>query len=87
MFRKNENDHVAQHWTHELRRTRQFGLLPFEQLKVLLLDEDYANSVVEWNKPTKNKKWYHPTTEALLNLMYVVSDNERQDDFYHSLKN
>ena len=50
-----------------------FGLLPFEQLKVFLSEEDYASSVIEWNKPSKNKKWYHRTAEAFLNLMYDVS--------------
>ena len=42
---KNEVDHVAQHWTHDLRRIQQFGTMPFEELKGLLSEEDYKKSV------------------------------------------
>ena len=50
MCRKNEVDHVAQHWTHNLRRIQQFGTMPFEELKGLLSNEDYKKSVDEWGR-------------------------------------
>ena len=73
--RKNEVDHVEQHWTHDLRRIIQFGQMPFEQLKPLLSEKDYLSSVNEWNKDTKrrNKKWYHMTSDAFCNFLYAVS--------------
>ena len=65
-------DHVAQHWTHDLRRIQQFGTMPFEELKGLLSEEDYKKSVDEWGRQTKNKKWYHMTMVAFINFMYQV---------------
>ena len=70
--RKNQSDHVQQHWTHDLMRMRQFGLLPFEQLKVLVPEEEYASSVAEWSKPSKSKKWYHLTSDSFINLLHKV---------------
>ena len=72
MCRKNEVDHVAQHWTHDLRRIQQFGTMPFEELKGLLSEEDYRKSMDEWGRQTKNKKWYHMTMDAFINFMYQV---------------
>ena len=71
MCRKNEVDHVAQHWTHDLRRIQQFGTMPFDELKGLLSDEDYKKSIDEWGRQTK-KKWYHMTMDAFINFMYQV---------------
>jgi hypothetical protein len=71
--RKNEVDHVEQHWTHELRRIIQFGTMPFETLKTILPKRDYAASVAEWEKVTKKKKkWYHMTADAFCNFLYGV---------------
>ena len=75
LCRKNEVDHVAQHWTHDLRRIQQFGMMPFEELKGLLSEEDYRKSVDEWGRHTKNKKWYHMTMDAFINFMYQVACN------------
>ena len=72
LCRKNEVDHVTQHWTHDLRRIQQFGMMPFEELKSLLSEEDYRKSVDEWGRQTKNKKWYHMTMDAFINFMYQV---------------
>lgn len=71
-FRKNQVDHVAQHWTHELRRVQQLGLLDFDQLKGLVKEEDLQASILEWTR-TKNKKWYHLTVDAFINFLYEVS--------------
>ena len=75
MCRKNEVDHVAQHWTHDMRRIQQFGTMPFEELKGLLSKEDYRKNVDEWGRQTKNKKWYHMTMDAFINFMYQVRWN------------
>jgi hypothetical protein len=72
-FRKNEVDHVAQHWTHELRRIIQFGNMPFEQLRPLISERDYNASLTEWNRQTKKKKWYHLTSDVFCNLLYQVN--------------
>ena len=71
LSRKNEVDHVAQHWTHDLRRIQQFGTMSFE-LKGLLSDEDYKKSVDEWGRQMKNQKWYHMTMDAFINFMYQI---------------
>ena len=47
LCRKNEVDHIVQHWTYNLRRIQQFGTMPFEELKGLLSEEDYKKSVEE----------------------------------------
>ena len=75
LCRKNEVDHVAQHWTHDLRRIQQFGTMPFEELKGLLSEEDYKKSVDEWERQTKNKKWCHMTMDTFINFMYQVACN------------
>lgn len=33
-------------------------------------EEDYASSVAEWSKPSKNKKWYHLTSDLFVNLFH-----------------
>lgn len=70
--RKNEVDHVAQHWTHDLHRIQKFGTMPFEELKGLLSEDDYKKSIEEWGRQTKNKKWYYMTVDAFINFMYQV---------------
>ena len=75
MCKKNEVNHVAQHWTHDLRRIQQFRMMPFEELKELLSEEDFRKSVDEWGRQTKNKKWYHITMDAFINFMYHVRWN------------
>ncbi|KAG0606119.1 hypothetical protein M758_9G115400 [Ceratodon purpureus] len=45
--KKNEVDHVVQHWTHEVKRVQQLGLLDFDQLKGLVKDEDLQASILE----------------------------------------
>ena len=75
MCRKNEVDHVMQQWTHDLRRIQQFEMMPFEELKGLLSEEDYRKSVDKWRRQTKNKKWYHMTMDAFINFMYQVRWN------------
>ena len=70
-FRKNQVDHVAQHWTHELKRVQQLGLLDFDQLKGLVKDEDLQSSILEWWR-IKNRKWYHLTYDAYINFLYEV---------------
>ena len=49
--------------------------MPFEELKGLLSEEDYKKSVDEWERQTKNKKWYHMTMDAFINFMYQVRWN------------
>ena len=75
LCRKNEVDHVAQHWTHDLRRIEQFRTMPFKELKGLLSKEDCRKSIDEWGRQTKNKKWYHMTMDAFINFMYQVACN------------
>ena len=57
---------------HELERIREFGQLPFDALKLVLTEEDYNSSFVEWNKKAKQKKWYHVTADAFINYLYEV---------------
>ena len=71
--RNNERNYTPTHWMHELERIREFGQLPFDALKSVLTDEDYESSVAEWNKKTKNKKWYHVTADAFVNYLYEVT--------------
>ena len=72
ILRKNQVDHVAQHWTHDIKRVQQFGLLDFDQLKGLVKEEDLQASMLEWAR-TKNRKWYHLTHDAFINFLYEVS--------------
>lgn len=69
--RQKETDHVIQQMTHDLKRIQHFGLLDFEELKGLISEADYEDSVAQWGKSTK-KKWYHMTQDAFLRLMYEV---------------
>ena len=39
---------------------------------MVLTEEDYNSSVMEWNKKAKIKKWYHVTADAFINYLYEV---------------
>lgn len=72
--RKNQVDHVAQHFTHNVKRVQQLGLLDFDQLKGLVSDEDLQASILEWNRHGgKRRKWYHLTHDAFINCLYEVN--------------
>ena len=70
-FRKNWVDHVAQHWTYEVKHVQQQGLLDFDQSKGLVKEEDLQANILERVR-TKKRKWYHLTYDAFINFLYEV---------------
>jgi hypothetical protein len=72
--RKNQVDHVAQYFTHNVKRVQQLELLDFDQLKGLVSDEDLQASILKWNRHGgKRRKWYHLTHDAFINCLYEVN--------------
>ena len=45
IYRKNQVDHVAQHFTHEIKRIEQLVELDFDQLKGLVSDNELSLSM------------------------------------------
>ena len=70
-YRKNQFDHVAQHFTHDVRRIQQLGMMDFDQLSRLINEEDLQASIAEYNRK-KGSKWYYLTQDAIINFYYEV---------------